>query len=160
MHKLGEYLGYTGNPCVNCGRYRVERFSNGYERCEKCAWVPQIDNYISDDEFYADDLGEEWSNMEDRIEYGTDGSPYKLFMSTEALDKICRWQFGPTPEFPMAIKGMSKEEMLDTLRPKGEWKIGGKTTHYHYCSICGKDGDLQDNFCRNCGAMMQKGSKE
>ena len=59
MHKLGKYLGYTGNSCVNCGRYRVEKFSNGYERCEKCAWVPQIDNYISDDEFYADDLGEE-----------------------------------------------------------------------------------------------------
>lgn len=89
--------------------------------------------------------------MEDRIEYGTDGFPYKLFMSTEY-----RWEFGPTPEFPMAIKGMSKEEMLDTLRPKGEWKIGGKTTHYHYCSICGKDGDLQDNFCRNCGAKMHQ----
>lgn len=27
-------------------------------------------------------------------------------------------------------------------QPKGEWKIGGKTTHYYYCSICGKDGDL------------------
>ena len=41
-------------------------------------------------------------------------------------------------------------------QPKGEWKIGGKTTHYYYCSICGKDGDLQDNFCRNCGAKMKE----
>lgn len=39
--------------------------------------------------------------------------------------------------------------------PIGKWEIGGKTTHYHYCSICGKDGDLQDNFCRNCGAKMK-----
>lgn len=100
------------------------------------------------------------NNMEDRIEYGTDGRPYKLFMSTEVPDKTYRWEFGPTPEFPMAIKGMSKEEMLDTLRPKGEWKIGGRTTHYHYCSICGKDGDLQDNFCRNCGAKMTKSNSD
>lgn len=44
-------------------------------------------------------------------------------------------------------------------RPQGEWKIGGKTTHYHYCSICGKDGDFQDNFCRNCGADMRGGAE-
>ena len=44
-------------------------------------------------------------------------------------------------------------------RPRGEWKIGGKTTHYYYCSICGKDGDLQDNFCRNCGADMKGGAE-
>ena len=44
-------------------------------------------------------------------------------------------------------------------RPHGEWKIGGKTTHYYYCSICGKDGDLQDNFCRNCGAKMKGGAE-
>ena len=49
---------------------------------------------------------------------------------------------------------------LKTERPQGEWKIGGKTTHYYYCSICGKDGDLQDNFCRNCGADMRKGGAE
>lgn len=49
---------------------------------------------------------------------------------------------------------VSKGKCAST-RPQGEWKIGGKTTHYYYCSICGKDGDLQDNFCRNCGARMK-----
>ena len=48
---------------------------------------------------------------------------------------------------------------LQNKRPQGEWKIGGRTTHYHYCSICGKDGDLQDNFCRNCGARMKGGTE-
>lgn len=56
MSKFGEYLGYTGKPCINCGRYRVEHFSNGFEMCEKCRWCPQLDNYVSDDDFYEDDF--------------------------------------------------------------------------------------------------------
>ena len=48
-------------------------------------------------------------------------------------------------------------EIVPIERPQGEWKIGGRTTHYYYCSICGKDGDFQDNFCRSCGADMRKG---
>ena len=50
-------------------------------------------------------------------------------------------------------------EIIPIERPQGEWKIGGRTTHYYYCSICGKDGDLQDNFCRNCGADMRGGAE-
>ena len=33
---LGEYLGYIGEPCCNCGRYRVQKFSSGALVCEKC----------------------------------------------------------------------------------------------------------------------------
>lgn len=32
----GDYLGYTGKSCINCGRNRVERYSTGIEICEKC----------------------------------------------------------------------------------------------------------------------------
>jgi hypothetical protein len=50
-------------------------------------------------------------------------------------------------------------EIIPIERQQGEWKIGGSTTHYHYCSICGKDVDLQDNFCRSCGARMKGGAE-
>ena len=54
MSKFGEYQGYTGKPCINCGRYRVEHFSNGFDVCEKCHWCPRLDNYVSDDDFYEE----------------------------------------------------------------------------------------------------------
>ena len=34
----GDILHYTGAPCPNCGRDRVELYENGEERCEKCDW--------------------------------------------------------------------------------------------------------------------------
>lgn len=55
MNDWGKYLGYTGTPCPNCGRYRLEHYENGKERCEKCAWCPQENRYIEDEEFYEDD---------------------------------------------------------------------------------------------------------
>ena len=33
---LGEYKGYYGEKCIECGRYRVQVFSNGNLVCEKC----------------------------------------------------------------------------------------------------------------------------
>jgi len=37
FHKeMGDLIGYIDKPCVNCGRYRVEKFSTGIEVCEKC----------------------------------------------------------------------------------------------------------------------------
>lgn len=62
-------------------------------------------------------------------------------------------------DYDLYLEGY-KQGKKDFERPKGEWKIGGRTTHYHYCSICGKDGDLQDNFCRNCGAKMTKSNSD
>lgn len=32
----GNYLGYIGEPCCNCGRCRVEKYDNGNLICEKC----------------------------------------------------------------------------------------------------------------------------
>jgi len=29
-------IGYTGNECIECGRYRVEIYESGIEVCEKC----------------------------------------------------------------------------------------------------------------------------
>lgn len=63
-----------------------------------------------------------------------------------------------TPDMAQVLAYESGKASAD--RPTGKWKIGGKTTHYHYCSICGKDGDFQDNFCRNCGARMGKTENE
>lgn len=31
-------LKYTGEDCPNCGRLRVERWTNGNRICEKCNW--------------------------------------------------------------------------------------------------------------------------
>jgi len=42
----------------NCGRYRVEHYSSGFEICEKCRWCEQFHKYIPDDEFYGDDFEE------------------------------------------------------------------------------------------------------
>ena len=38
----------------------------------------------------------------------------------------------------------------------GEWKVAGNTTHYYTCSVCGKPGDGWDNYCRSCGALMER----
>lgn len=46
MNEWSECLGYTGTPCPNCSRYRLERYSNGKERCEKCEWCPQENRYV------------------------------------------------------------------------------------------------------------------
>lgn len=38
LSKLGKEIGYTGRNCVNCGRNRVLRYTNGKEICEKCCF--------------------------------------------------------------------------------------------------------------------------
>lgn len=50
----GKCLGYTGKPCPNCGRVRLERYDNGKEVCEKCEWCPQEGRYIDREEMYAE----------------------------------------------------------------------------------------------------------
>ena len=46
----GECLGYIGEPCPNCGRLRVERWSCGKDICEKCGWCIQDNDYFVEDE--------------------------------------------------------------------------------------------------------------
>ena len=46
----GELLGYIGEPCPNCGRLRVERWTCGKDICEKCNWCIQDDDYFFEDE--------------------------------------------------------------------------------------------------------------
>ena len=71
MSRFGEWQGYTGEPCKNCGRYRVEHYSSGFEICEKCRWCEQFHKYIPDDEFYEDDFlgGEKRMTTEEAIKY-------------------------------------------------------------------------------------------
>ena len=45
---IGELVGYTGEPCPNCGRLRVERYESGLEICEKCNWCEQTKSYWLD----------------------------------------------------------------------------------------------------------------
>ena len=39
-----ECLGYDNKECNNCGRVRVEIYSDGTSICEKCNWN-QVDDY-------------------------------------------------------------------------------------------------------------------
>ena len=55
MSIFGECNGYTGKPCPSCGRYRLERYANGNEVCEKCNWCPQLNRYVEDDELFPDE---------------------------------------------------------------------------------------------------------
>lgn len=50
--KFGEWEGYTGDFCVDCGGYPVEHYANGYDICTCCLWCPQINSYIPYDERY------------------------------------------------------------------------------------------------------------
>ena len=52
MNNLGELLEYTGEPCPNCGRVRVQKWSCGKHICEKCNYC------IEDDKYYY----EEWDD--------------------------------------------------------------------------------------------------
>ena len=54
MSKFGKCEGYKNIPCPNCGRYRLEHYSKGFEICEKCEWCVQLNRYI-DEEEYMDD---------------------------------------------------------------------------------------------------------
>ena len=49
------YEYYTGKDCANCGRNRVLHWSRGYDICEKCGWCPQLNNYVFDSDFDADE---------------------------------------------------------------------------------------------------------
>ena len=50
MDEWGKCVGYSSDPCPNCGRHRLERYENGKEVCEKCRWCPQEERYVFEDE--------------------------------------------------------------------------------------------------------------
>lgn len=80
-----------------------------------------------------EDLIDNAPTVEPRIEYGTDGQPYKLSMTN-----------GKEYERP-------QDKWIDRMADKG----------YVECSFCHKQitgGDL--NFCVKCGADMRKGGAE
>lgn len=57
MSGFGKCLGYRNTPCPNCGRYRLEHYSEGYDICEKCEWCVQLGKYIDyfDTELFEED---------------------------------------------------------------------------------------------------------
>lgn len=46
MQDLGKNLGYISEPCPNCGRVRVEKWSGGKHICEKCNWCIEDGEYF------------------------------------------------------------------------------------------------------------------
>lgn len=46
MSRFGKCEGYTDKPCPECGRYRLEHYSNGFDICEKCEWCVQLGEYV------------------------------------------------------------------------------------------------------------------
>lgn len=53
--RFGKWLGYTGEPCVNCGRYRVEKYSDGHQVCEKCSYDQDHKRYVTEEEKYEEE---------------------------------------------------------------------------------------------------------
>ena len=45
-----EYLGYSDKECINCGRLRVEKYSDGTEICEKCNFDQNKKEYVLEGE--------------------------------------------------------------------------------------------------------------
>lgn len=45
LNRLGTYEGYDCEECKNCGRQRVEMYSNGSRICEKCGYDQDEDDY-------------------------------------------------------------------------------------------------------------------
>jgi hypothetical protein len=89
--------------------------------------------------------------VEPRIEYGSDGQPYRMFMSSGQV-------------VPDMLQGWRYEE-----RPQGEWKYAQYDANPNignwHCSGCGHivfGGYSQKpyyNFCPNCGAKMNGGAE-
>lgn len=48
------------------------------------------------------------------------------------------------------------EDVLDGIRPQGKWIYHSDDyIAFYTCDKCGSAGDIQDKFCRNCGANMR-----
>ena len=65
MIKFGKCEGYTGEECENCGRVRVEHYSNGFDICDKCDWCKQLERCVFDDDFYEEEEYGGWWKKED-----------------------------------------------------------------------------------------------
>lgn len=58
---------------------------------------------------------------------------------------------------------ITKEQLLNSLIPQGEW-VTGYTTKHKKVAVCNQCNCIsvqgKTNFCHNCGAKMQKGGAE
>lgn len=71
MQDLGKCLGYVEEPCPNCGRVRVERYSGGKHICEKCNWCIEDEEYFDWDR-YDDEVtfADAWKELEEMMTSG------------------------------------------------------------------------------------------
>jgi len=105
------------NECVhNCYYCKLSK----WDKKEACTNCGLIDNAPT---------------VEPRIEYGTDGQPYKLFMTN----------------------GKEYE------RPQGEWipnKGNGYSNPGRHCSLCNTNAEFSEPVCPGCGSQMKIGGEE
>ena len=58
MSKLGDLIGYVGEPCPNCGRVRVRHWGCcGKHICEKCNWCIEDNAYYFEEDEEECDMG-------------------------------------------------------------------------------------------------------
>lgn len=103
--------------------------------------------------------------VEPRIEYGTDGQPYRLFMSGGKEYERPQWSVSYL--HPDSItKAMSGGQVVpDTLqgwqyevRPQGRWITRTEddgVNHRFYCSCCDREVLIITEYCPYCGAKME-----
>lgn len=93
--------------------------------------IDKFIGYLDEDMIYRIKVAiDKVPSVEPRIEYGTDGQPYRLNISN----------------------GKEFE------RPQGEWLWLGDNpnpNHKWSCNKCGRGVKEQENFCPNCGADMR-----
>ena len=64
MQDLGKYLGYVSEPCPNCGRVRVEKYSGGKHICEKCHWCIEDEGYFNMDQYLEETEEDFWGEID------------------------------------------------------------------------------------------------
>lgn len=47
--KKGEIIKYLSEPCINCGRIRVELYTSGSKICEKCGFDQEKNDFYSNE---------------------------------------------------------------------------------------------------------------
>ena len=70
--KFVVYLGYSETPCPECGRLRVEMWSDGHAECEKCNWSKDPSKWISVEERLPEPYHTYLVALKEKYSFGTE----------------------------------------------------------------------------------------